>query len=98
MLYQSIFYINPTNTCLETKYSKPWYLVDMCNKLVIGIKTLYWSGVSNTLEIPWYLVNHVIQNKVFYMLDKHISGKNTMVSSKPCYSKQSFLHARQTHL
>jgi hypothetical protein len=36
MVYHDIFYINSTNnTCLETKYSKPWYLVDICKKLVL---------------------------------------------------------------
>jgi hypothetical protein len=60
---------------LETKYSKPWYLVDMHKKLAIAMKTLGWSGVSNTPKILWYLANHGIQNSVFYMLTKHLSGK-----------------------
>jgi hypothetical protein len=59
------FYINPTNTCLKTKYYKPWYLVDICKKLVIVMKTLGWSGVSNTPKIPWNLANYDIQNRVF---------------------------------
>jgi hypothetical protein len=37
---------------LETKYFKPWYLVNMCKKLVTVIKILGWSRVSNTLKIP----------------------------------------------
>jgi hypothetical protein len=49
-----------------------------------------WSGVSNTLEIPWYLVNHVIRNRVFYMLAKHISGKNTMVFFNTTVLSQNF--------
>jgi hypothetical protein len=65
MVYQGIFYINPTNTCLETKYSKPWYLVDICKKLVIAMKTLCWSRVSNTSKISWYLANYGIQNRIF---------------------------------
>jgi hypothetical protein len=40
MVYQGIFYINLINTCLKIKYSKLWYLVDICNKVVIAIKTL----------------------------------------------------------
>jgi hypothetical protein len=60
---------------LETKYSKPWYLVDMYKKLVIAMKTLCWSGVSNTLKILWYLANYGIQNRVFYMLTKQLSEK-----------------------
>jgi hypothetical protein len=39
------------------------------------MKTLGWSGASNTPKIPWYLANHGIQNRVFYMLAKHISEK-----------------------
>jgi hypothetical protein len=42
----------------------------MYKKLVIAIKNLDWSGVSNTLKISWYLANHSIQNIVFYMLVK----------------------------
>jgi hypothetical protein len=38
------------------------------------MKTLGWSGVSNTSKLPWYLANHGIQNIVFYMLAKHLSG------------------------
>jgi hypothetical protein len=47
----------------------------MYKKLVIAMKTLGWSGVSNTPKILWYLANHGIQNRVFYMLTKHLSGK-----------------------
>jgi hypothetical protein len=65
MVYYDIFYINPINTCLETKYFKPWYLVDICKKLVIAMKTLGWSGVSNTPKILWHLANYGIQNRVF---------------------------------
>jgi hypothetical protein len=43
------------------------------------MKTLNWSGVSNTSKIPWYLANYDIKNRVFYMLDKHLL-KNTFVS------------------
>jgi hypothetical protein len=51
----------------------------MYKKLVIAMKTLGWSGVSNTPKIPWYLANHDNQSRVFYMLVKHLFGKNTMV-------------------
>jgi hypothetical protein len=47
----------------------------MHKKLAIAMKTLGWSGVSNTPKILWYLANHGIQNSVFYMLTKHLSGK-----------------------
>jgi hypothetical protein len=65
MVYQGIFYINSTNTYLKIKYSKSWYLIGIYKKLVIGIKTLGWSGVLNTPKIPWYLANYDIQNRVF---------------------------------
>jgi hypothetical protein len=51
----------------------------MCKKLIIVIKTLGWRGVSNTSKIPWYLANHDIQNRFFYMLVKHLSEKSTMI-------------------
>jgi hypothetical protein len=47
----------------------------MYKKLIIAIKTLDWSGISNTSKILWYLANHDIQNRVFYMLTKHLSEK-----------------------
>jgi hypothetical protein len=68
-LYQSI------NTCLEINYFKSWYLVDIYKKLVIAMKTLGLSGVLNTPKILWYLTNHDIQNKVFYIFTKHLFGK-----------------------
>jgi hypothetical protein len=40
---------------------------------VIDIKTLGWSGVLNTLKIPWY------SKQSFYMLAKHLSRKNIIV-------------------
>jgi hypothetical protein len=39
------------------------------------MKTLGWSRVSNTSKILWYLTNHGIQNRVFYMFTKHLSEK-----------------------
>jgi hypothetical protein len=62
-----------------TKYSKPWYLVDIHKKFVIAIKTLGSSRVSNTSKIQWSLANYDIQNRVFYMLAKHLVEQNTMV-------------------
>jgi hypothetical protein len=47
------------------------------------MKTLGWNGVSNTSKIPWYLANYDIQNKVFYMLAKHLSKKIPWYSSIP---------------
>jgi hypothetical protein len=38
---------------------------------------LKWSFKYS--KIPWYLANHGIQNRVFYMPAKHLSGKNIMV-------------------
>jgi hypothetical protein len=46
------------------------------------MKTLGWSGVSNTPKIQWYLANYGIQNRVFYMLAKHLPEKNSMVLSQ----------------
>jgi hypothetical protein len=66
--------VSPTHFW-NKKYFKPWYLIDMYKKLVIAIKILGWSGVSNTSKISWYLANHDIQNKVFYILVKHLSEK-----------------------
>jgi hypothetical protein len=51
----------------------------MWKKLVIVMKTLCWSGVLNTSKIPWYLTNYGIQNRVFYMSAKHLSGKDGIV-------------------
>jgi hypothetical protein len=90
MIYHGIFYINPTKTCLETKYSKPWYLVDIYKKLVIDMKTLGWSRVSNTPKLSWYLANYDIQNRVFYMLAKHLSEKNIMVFFNTMVLSQNF--------
>jgi hypothetical protein len=70
-----VFLHQSTNTCLTTKYFKAWYLVGMYKKLVIAIKFLGWSGVSNTPKIIWYLAKHSIQNKVFYMLTNPLSIK-----------------------
>jgi hypothetical protein len=42
-------------------------------KLVSGIKNLSWNRVLNTSKISKYLTNHGIQNRVFYMLIKHLS-------------------------
>jgi hypothetical protein len=39
---------------------------------------LEWS-FKYSKKITWYLANHGIQNKVFYMPYKILSGKNTMV-------------------
>jgi hypothetical protein len=61
----------------------------MYKKLVIAMKTLGWSGVSNTPKIPWYLANHGIQNRVFYMLAKHLE-KNTMVFFNTMVLSQNF--------
>jgi hypothetical protein len=55
-----IFLHQSINICLEIKYFKSWYLVDMCKKLVIAMKILGWSGVLNTQKISWYLVNYGI--------------------------------------
>jgi hypothetical protein len=90
MVYHGIFYINLPTHAWRLKYFKPWYLVDMYKKLVITIKTLCWSGVSNTPKIPWYLANHGIQNRIFYMLAKHLSGKNTMVFFNTIVLSQNF--------
>jgi hypothetical protein len=79
IIYNDIFYINSTNTCLEIKYFKPWYLVDICKKVVIVMKTLGWSEILNTLKIPLYLANYGIQNIVFCILVKHQTGKTIMV-------------------
>jgi hypothetical protein len=62
----------------------------MYKKLVIAMKTLCWSGVSNTPKIPWYLVNYGIQNRVFYMLVKHFSEKNIMVFFNTMVLSQRF--------
>jgi hypothetical protein len=62
----------------------------MCKKLVIAMKTLGWSGVSNTPKISWYLVNHSIQNRFFYMLAKQLPGKNTMVFFNTMVLSQNF--------
>jgi hypothetical protein len=62
----------------------------MYKKLVIAMKTLDWSGVSNTPKIPWYLANYGIQNIVFYMLAKHLSGKNGMVFFNTMVLSQNF--------
>jgi hypothetical protein len=43
-IYHDIFYINRINTCLKIKYSKIWYLVDICKKLIITIKV--WIEVE----------------------------------------------------
>jgi hypothetical protein len=51
----------------------------MYKKLIIAMKTLGCSRVLNTPKITWYLANHGIQNRVFYMLAKQFSEKNTMV-------------------
>jgi hypothetical protein len=83
MIYYCIFYIN---TCLKIKYFKLWYLVDMYKKLVSAIKTLDWSEVLNTLKISWYLTNHGIQNRIFYMFIKHL-WKNIMISFNTFYIK-----------
>jgi hypothetical protein len=57
IVHHGIFYINLTN---KTKYYKSWYIVDICKKLVIAIKTLSSSRVSNTQKISWYLTNYGI--------------------------------------
>jgi hypothetical protein len=62
----------------------------MYNKLVITMRTLDWSGVSDTLKIPLYLENHGIQNRVFYMLAKQLFEKNTMVSFNTMILSQNF--------
>jgi hypothetical protein len=72
--YLNTIFVSPTHFW-NKKYFKPWYLIDMYKKLVIAIKILGWSGVSNTSKISWYLANHDIQNKVFYILVKHLSEK-----------------------
>jgi hypothetical protein len=54
------------------------------------MKKLGWSGVSNTPKIPWYIGNHGIQNIVFYMPAKHLSGKNTMVFFNTMVLPQNF--------
>jgi hypothetical protein len=66
---------------LEIKYSKLWYLIDMYKKLLILMKTLGWSRISNTPKISSHLANHGIQNRVFYILFKHLSEKITWYSS-----------------
>jgi hypothetical protein len=43
------------------------------------MKTLGWSEVLNAQKLPWYLANHGIENRVFYMLAKHLPGKNIMI-------------------
>jgi hypothetical protein len=48
-------------------------------KIFIAMKTLGWSGVSNTPKLLCYLANYGIQNKSFYMQIKHLPGKNIMV-------------------
>jgi hypothetical protein len=84
MVYHVIFYINQS-TYIWRQYSKSWYLIDMWKKLVIAIKTLSWSEVSNTLKILWYLANHGIQTRVFYMLVKHLLKKISWYSSIPWF-------------
>jgi hypothetical protein len=49
------------------------------------MKTLSWSEVSNTPKISWYLANYGIQNRVFYMLDKHLTEKISWYSLIPCF-------------
>jgi hypothetical protein len=36
------------------------------------MKTLGWSGVFNTLKIPWYLEYHGFENIVFRNPIKHL--------------------------
>jgi hypothetical protein len=72
------------NACLEIKYFKLWYLIDICKKLIIAMKTLGSSGVSNT---PKYCG---IQNIVFYMIAKHLIGKNTIVFFNTMVLSQNF--------
>jgi hypothetical protein len=43
-------------------------------KIFIAMKTLGWSGVSNTSKILCYLANYGIQNKSFYMQIKKYHG------------------------
>jgi hypothetical protein len=74
-----MFLHQSTNIYLEIKYFKLWYLLDMGKKLVIAVKTLGWSKLLNTQKITLYLANHDIQNIIFYMLAKHLTGKNIMV-------------------
>jgi hypothetical protein len=62
----------------------------MYKKVVIAMKHLDWSRASNTPKIPWYLANHGIQNKVFYRLVKHFSGKNTIVFFNTMVLSQNF--------
>jgi hypothetical protein len=62
----------------KTKSSRANARVD----ILVAMKTLRLSEVSNTSKILWYLANHSIQNKVFYMLAKHLSRKNTMILSQ----------------
>jgi hypothetical protein len=56
----------------------------MCKKLIIAIKTLGRSGVSNTLK------NHGIQNRVFHKLAKHLPEKNIMVFFNTMILSQNF--------
>jgi hypothetical protein len=62
----------------------------MCKKLIIAIKTLGRSGVSNTLKKPCYLASHGIQNRVFHKLAKHLPEKNTMVFFNTMILSQNF--------
>jgi hypothetical protein len=60
VIYHGIFYINPTNTCLETKYFKSWYLVDMqkashCYKNFDFEWSFKYSRKTNVTSKVWYL-------------------------------------------
>jgi hypothetical protein len=59
-------------------------------KLVIAMKTMSWSGVLSTPKISWYLANHDIQNRVFYILTKYLSKKNTIVFFNIMILSQNF--------
>jgi hypothetical protein len=60
---------------MKIKYFKLWYLINMYKKLVITIIFLSWSRILNTPKISWFLANYGIQNRVFYMLAKHLYEK-----------------------
>jgi hypothetical protein len=43
------------------------------------MKTLGWSGVSNTQKMPWYLTNHDIQSRVFLHASQTTLEKNIII-------------------
>jgi hypothetical protein len=47
------------------------------------MKTLDWSGVSNTSKISCYLANYGIPRRVFYILVKYLTEKIPWYSSIP---------------